>query len=97
MVGAFSFEGPSVVLQQVRVRLTDKMGMTDMVLKVNFLTFKNVGRRAPIYLENTTPPYSFMRHPNMWVFNHSFPLWVSGSIIRHVGEGPLVPHLVSTC
>ena len=56
MVGAFSFEGPSVVLQQVRVRLTDKMGMTDMVLRVNFLTFKNVGRRAPIYLENTTPP-----------------------------------------
>ena len=43
MVGAFSFEGPSVVLQQVRVRLTDKMGMTDMVLRVNFLTFKNVG------------------------------------------------------
>ena len=48
MVGAFSFEGPSVVLQQVRVRLTHKMVVTDMVLRVNFLTFKNVGRRAPI-------------------------------------------------
>ncbi len=48
MVGAFSFEGPSVVLHQVRVRLTHKMGVTALVLRVNFLTFKNVGRRAPI-------------------------------------------------
>ena len=73
MVGAFSFEGPSVVLQQVRVRLTHKMVVTDMVLRENFLTFKNVGRRAPIYLENTTPPYSFMRHPEYVGFQPLLP------------------------
>ena len=46
MVGVFSFEGPSGVLQQVRVRLTHKMGMTALVLKVKFVTFMNVGQQV---------------------------------------------------